>query len=110
MQFDREISIFRCFGRLVTDFYPDGSTSVVLVDSDGFVALKVSADLSSQGLRAPNDWFFVKNYSEYLGLPDALVEAGVCLIEGWTHFGPFDANAALMRFNYSTGSRLLTEF
>lgn len=59
----------------------------------------LSVNLGAYGLVAEADHFYIPGWSEYEGLPDALVEAGVGIIVEELKVGPFDAPAVLLRLN-----------
>jgi hypothetical protein len=69
--------------------YNDGQ-SALLADGD-----VLSVNLMDYNLICPKGHVFIKDYSEHVGLADALEEAGVVKKLERIGFGPFDASAWL---------------
>jgi len=86
-------------GTLAKGTYRDGSLAVLFVSTnpDSFSRLPLSVNLEAYGMIPADGCFFVKNYSEYEGMADAIVEAGIATKVGVFEFGPYDATVTLMR-------------
>lgn len=86
-------------GTLKKGTYRNGSLAVLFVstDPDSFSSTSLSVNLEDYGVIPVADCFFVKNYSECVGLADAVEVAGIATKINVFEFGPFDASATLMR-------------
>ena len=77
--------------------YSDGSLAVVFSSNEGNTTLSVN--LTAYGLRPPDpeNYFWVKNYSEGEGMADAICEAGIGYPSCVATFGPHKTTATLMK-------------
>ena len=65
--------------------------------ADADLVAAASVNLAQYGLTARPGCFFVKNYSESTGLPDALATAGIAVPVGFTTVGQFGSVVVEMR-------------
>jgi len=75
--------------------YSDGSLAVVFSSNEGNTTLSVN--LADYDLNAPENHFWVKNYSEGEGMADAIQKAGIGYPSCVTTFGPHKTTATLMK-------------
>jgi hypothetical protein len=75
--------------------YRDGTLAVSFQSNEGDTVLSVN--LADYGLNAPENHFWVKNYSEGEGMADAIQEAGIATPFCVTTFGPYNTTATLMK-------------
>ena len=80
--------------------YENGDIGFILVSQDGEPVSKPTTNLEEIGIRPKTGCFFIKDYSEHIGLGAALVEAGVIVPTGRDDvlYGPFNSPATEYRF------------
>lgn len=91
-------------GHLHRTAYDDGTTALqVEYEYDGYPEVEtLSVNLSFYGLHTEDDMhIWVKDYAENVGLPDAMVEAGVAEIVRDEFVGPFNTRVVYMRLTES---------
>lgn len=82
--------------------YADKSLALIAegVDDEGFPDVEtLSVNLTAYNLRPAPNCVYVKAYAEHEGLAEALVTAGIGVIEGTIHFGPYNTTAHVLRLN-----------
>lgn len=75
--------------------YDDGTTAVLA--TSGLDTEVLSTNLVMQGLVPRPDEFFCRDYSEFSGVPDALVASGLAMKVSPVRIGSLQASGWLMR-------------
>ena len=78
--------------------YIDGTLAVSFLSSSDEGAFVLSVNLADHGHHAPENHFWVKNYSEGEGMAKAIQEAGIATpVRVTPPFGPHKTTATLMK-------------